>query len=102
MEILDTVKGTWSTAAPLAAARSFHSSTLVGDLLYVRYTRWPAVAVDLGRSFVHRNLDSAEVLDIVSGAWRTLEPDAIPLEAVAGSNLEVMCEYKEQPSTRTK
>ena len=44
-------------------------------------------------------MDSVEVLDTVTGAWSTLEPDAIPLEAVAESKGEVLCEYTERPST---
>ena len=50
----------------------------------------------------NRPLDSVEALDIITGAWSTLEPDAIPPEAVAESKGEVLCEYTEQSSEHKK
>ena len=49
---------------------------------------------------MHRSRSADEVLDTVSGAWSTLEPGTVPLEAVGKD--EVLCEYTEQPSARMK
>ncbi len=35
VEVLDTVAGTWSTAAPMPTARMYHQCAVVGSLLYV-------------------------------------------------------------------
>eukprot|EP00656_Telonema_subtile_P000093 TRINITY_DN10040_c0_g1_i1.p2 TRINITY_DN10040_c0_g1~~TRINITY_DN10040_c0_g1_i1.p2 ORF type:complete len:196 (-),score=22.41 TRINITY_DN10040_c0_g1_i1:253-840(-) len=86
VEVLDTVSGIWSTAAPMPTPRHSVSCVVVGNLIYV---------ID-GHYYSSRWRNLEEVLDTVSGTWSTA-----PLPIDAPSTVEpVLCEYIEQPSAR--
>eukprot|EP00656_Telonema_subtile_P054529 TRINITY_DN8181_c0_g1_i1.p4 TRINITY_DN8181_c0_g1~~TRINITY_DN8181_c0_g1_i1.p4 ORF type:complete len:128 (+),score=22.35 TRINITY_DN8181_c0_g1_i1:235-618(+) len=67
VDVLDTVSGIWSTAAPLPTSRRHHQCVLADSLLYV-----------IGGWDCSKALDAVEVLDTVSGTWSAVAPMPSP------------------------
>ena len=91
VEMYDSNTREWTSMPPLATARSEHSCTAMGSLLFVvggygNYTQ------------LQGRLPSVEIFDSSTRGWRAVEEFAsIPVVASANA---VVCEVTERPSHR--